>query len=362
LNTNFTVLDSFIDSIAILNKSGDIIYTNKAWKTFSKENSGNFEKTDCNNNYINLCRKVTGEEFQNANEAANGIQMTIQREIQTFEMEYPCHSKTEQRWFILRATPLSNNSDLTITSHINVTKRKLAEETVEDKNRQLTMINERLNATIYKISHDIQGPLASIEGLVNITKTEEDSKHIKSFFIILEKSISSLKNYIQSTLNMSSSKNDPINFKALIDDYLEFIKFNEALSFINIETEIIQNDDFYSDKIEVASVISNIINNSIKYYDNKKTTKNIFISIKTSKTEAIISIKDNGIGIDKDLISKIFELNFQVNKNSNYGSGIGLHMVRKSIEFLNGHITVDSILGIGTETIITIPNLKQTTN
>lgn len=360
MNTNFTILDSFVDSIAILDKNGDIIYTNNAWKTFSLENSGDFNKTDCNNNYIKLCKKVTGEEFQNASEAANGIQKIIKREQPIFEMEYPCHSKTERRWFILRVMPLYKNSDLTITSHINVTKRKLAEETVEEKNTQLTIINERLNSTIYKISHDIQGPLASIEGLVNITKTNKDNKNILSCFILLEKSVLSLKKYIQNTLQMSLTKNDNINFKALVDDYIEFIQFNEALSFINIETNVDQTSNFYSDKIEVTSVISNIINNSIKYYDKKKSTKNIFITIKTNKTEAVISIKDNGIGIDKDLISNIFELNFQVNKNSNYGAGIGLHMTRKSIEYLNGNIKVDSILGIGTETIITIPNNKQT--
>jgi signal transduction histidine kinase len=358
LNTNFSILDSIVDSIAILDKSGNIIYTNLAWKTFSIENSGDLKKTDCNNNYIDLCKKVTGIDVQNATEAATGIEKVMRREIEFFEMEYACHSPKERRWFILRATSLSN-SEQTLTSHINVTKRKLAEEAAEEKNTQLTRVNERLKATIYKISHDIQSPLSSIEALVGLTRSEENNKNINTYFSMIEKSISGLKNYIKNTLQITASKTEQIDFKGIVNDYLESIKFNEAMKFVTIKTDISQTNDFYSEKSEITSIISNIVNNSIKYYDGKKPTSTISITIKTNNTLAIISVKDNGIGIDKDLISKIFDLNFQVNKNSNSGSGIGLYMVRKSLDNLNGTITVDSTLGVGTESIITIPNLKS---
>lgn len=358
LNANFTILDSIVDSIAILDKSGNIIYTNLAWKNFSLKNYGDLKKTDCNNNYLKLCKKVTGEEFQNASEAADGIEKVIHREKEIFEMEYPCHSASEYRWFILRATALSK-TDLTITSHINVTKRKLAEEEIEEKNNQLTSVNERLKATIYKISHDIQSPLSSIEALVGLTRSEEDNKNINTYFSMIEKSISGLKNYIKNTLQITASKTELIDFKTIVNDYIESIKFNEGMKLITIKTNITQTNDFYSEKSEIDSIISNVINNSIKYYDIKKIKKTISITIKINNTNAFISIKDNGIGIDKDLISKIFDLNFQVNKNSNSGSGIGLYMVRKSLDNLNGTITVDSTLGEGTESIINIPNLKS---
>jgi len=97
MDKKFSILNSFIDSIAVINKDGLIVYTNTAWKSFSTENNGNLNKTDCGINYLELCNKVTGEEFQNANEAKNGIIKIINKEINSFELEYPCHSENEKR-------------------------------------------------------------------------------------------------------------------------------------------------------------------------------------------------------------------------------------------------------------------------
>ena len=359
----FAILDSFIDSMSIIDLKGEIIFTNKAWKKFSIENSGNFNETDCGINYLDLCKKVTGQELQNAIEAKKGIEKVIKRKSPIFELEYPCHSADEQRWFIMRACPLLPDNGLTMISHINVTKRKLAEEKVEKRNKQLKIINDRLDTTMLKIVHDIQGPLNSIEGLLDLTRYEGQNQTISPYFSLIEKSVSNLKGFIQDTLNLSVSKSTPlielVDFRAILNVFFESIKYDELLKNIKIETNINQHVDFYSDKNEIASILSNLISNSLKYYDKKKSEPCIIITIEVNKIEASMSIKDNGIGISNDMISHIFDLNFQMKKGTSSGSGVGLYLVRKSISFINGKIHVNSTLGVGTETFITIPNLDQ---
>jgi signal transduction histidine kinase len=361
MEQSFDILNSFVDSIAIVNADGDIMYTNHAWKQFSIENSGSLSKTDRGVNYLELCKKVTGEELQNATDALVGICEVIKRERHIFEMEYPCHSDNERRWFILRCTPLKEETNLTIISHVNVSKRKLAEEVVEKKNEQLVEINKRLHNTNFKIAHDIQSPLNSIEGLINLSRDAELDQSISSYFTLIEKSVSNLKEYILETLNIAKSnvKTEPVNFKTVFNDFYESVKYAGIPSKIKIKNDISQDSEFYTYKTEIISVISNLIGNSLKYYDAAKDKSFIEVSIHSNDHEARISVKDNGIGINEDVISKIFDLNFQVNKSLVGGSGIGLNLVKKSVELMNGSIHVSSEFGIGTEFTCVIPNLKE---
>lgn len=359
MENNFTILNSIIDSISIINKNGEIIFSNTAWKKFSVMNSGTLEKTDCGVNYLEICKKVTGEELDNAVSAVIGIEKIIRRELDIFELEYPCHSENERRWFIMRVAPFTENNELTIISHINITARKIAEETIEEKNSQLNLINEKIQSAIYKIIHDIQSPLSSIEGLINLTKIEKDQHSQDSYLSLIEKSVVNLKKHIQSTLKNSTSlsKIESITFKELLNEFYESIKYIETLNKIDYRVNITQNCDFYSHKDGIKSIISNIVSNSLKYYDKTKQESYIIIQIDVDKKNAIISIKDNGIGISEKAINKIFDMYYTVTKNSSIGTGIGLRIVKDSVNKLNGSITVNSTLGQGSEFIITIPNL-----
>lgn len=93
---NFNILDSVPDSMAVINRRGQIIFTNKAWSNFSVENSGDLSRTGVNTNYLSTCESVKGEETRMAMEAKKGIQQVINRKVEKFELEYPCHSPTEK--------------------------------------------------------------------------------------------------------------------------------------------------------------------------------------------------------------------------------------------------------------------------
>ena len=361
MERSFAILNSFSDSIAIVNRTGEIIFTNDAWRLFSKENSGNSVKTDQGVNYLDLCEKVNGEEFQNAHEAAIGIDKVIKRELPVFEMEYPCHSFDEKRWFIMRCIPLKESAELTIISHINITNRKIAEEFVDKKNDQLSEINKRLKTTIYKIGHDIQGPLNSMEGLINLSKIEESESTIRTYFSYIEKSVLNLKEFTQETISLATStaKIEVIKFDMIVNDIFESVKYSEHYKQIELKKDINQISEFFSYKSEIVSIISNVIYNSLKYYDKRKKKSILSISINSNDTEAHISIKDNGIGINRDNVAKIFDLNFQVNKDQINGFGVGLNLVKKSIQFINGSLNVQSEIGEGSEFTFIIPNLKE---
>lgn len=364
LSYQFDILNSFSDSIAVIESNGQILFTNYTWKHFSNNNSGDIDKTSEGVNYFDVCNNTKGEDQSLAADAVNGILKVINGKLNVFELEYPCHSQHERRWFILRATPIEGLANLTLLSHINITKRKIAEELVEKRNYQLSQINSRLNSSMYKIVHDIQGPLNSVQGLVNLSKTEKGIQNTKRILALIETSVLKLKEFIQEMLKVAGSnlKNDSIEFKTIIGKFHESIKHSEILKVVEIKFDINQSTEFINDKPEVVSIISNLINNSLKYYDPKKAKPIVIVSVAVSQEGAKISVKDNGIGIKREFLSKVFELNFQAGDNIHGGAGIGLYLVKEAVKSLNGQIDIRSKIGEGTEVIIVLPNKSNFKN
>lgn len=362
IHSAFSILNSFHDSIAVLNFDGEILFTNNSWEEFSKQNSGAIQKTGLGVNYLSVCKNTTGKEKDLAMKCYDGILSVIQNANTVFELEYPCHSQNEKRWFILRVNRLCGTNDLILTSHINITHRKSAENLVQFKNEQLQNINERLNLSIYKIAHDIQGPLNSVEGLIHLSKAEKNQTEIEENLQLIEKSVGNLKEYIRNTLRLSSQSNEPItkfDLNDLIENIIASISTFASLKNVTINFTASQKIILYTEKSELLSVISNLITNSIKYSDPDKIHSRVQIKSEIKNEEVILSIKDNGLGIPTEKLSQIFEMNFKTDMNSSIGHGIGLYMVKKSIENLNGTITVNSDYGKCTEFVIKLPLDKK---
>jgi len=358
MNEDFYILDSIKESAAVIDSDGFIIFVNKAWKLFSKDNDGNPTKTNVGINYLSICDRGIGDEADLMMNASSGIRKVIAGKKETFELEYPCHSPFKKKWFTLRASKLLTDNKLTLVLHIDITKRKLVEIEVEKNNEKIQIINERLNSAIYKIVHDIQSPLNSIIGIVNLSKKESDIGLIKTYMDLINKSSINLNSFINETLHYisSSSVYDYLDFNVLLQEQLETIEPLLKENSIEIRLDLGENNTFHTNPFEFRSVFANILTNALKYSDPKKAKKYIDIFFRVYEDKAILKIKDNGIGIREQDIPRLFEHNFQINKNSSSGVGLGLFMVKKSIILLEGSISVNSTFKIETEFTVEVPN------
>ncbi len=131
---NRAILDALNAHIAVLDQTGKIILVNAAWERFAKENGdANLRHTGVGINYRTVCRRVKGEARKIALEALAGIEAVLAGKLEQFSsLEYPCHSKQNERWFLLYVTPMPRAIGGVVVAHINITERKQAEE----KNRQ----------------------------------------------------------------------------------------------------------------------------------------------------------------------------------------------------------------------------------
>lgn len=138
-NSNFlrSILNSVTEHIVVIDHQGDIRFVNQAWVTFGEQNSCKISGDQWQTiNYLNVCDASgrRGEAFGKS--AAKGIRHVIDNGSSQFRTEYPCHSRTEKRWFVMTVTPLNlDGLPYFAISHQNVTERKLAEDHVRNLSR-----------------------------------------------------------------------------------------------------------------------------------------------------------------------------------------------------------------------------------
>ncbi|HEX3035949.1 MAG TPA: sigma 54-interacting transcriptional regulator [Thermodesulfobacteriota bacterium] len=137
------ILSSLTAHITVLDSDGNIIAVNSAWERFARENGGStLIRTGVGMNYLEVCQNASGESAEEAHRAYVGIQSVLDGSLEEFILEYPCHSPTEKRWFLLYATPFYTKQGGAIISHINITSRIRAEKALREMYIKLEKSNE----------------------------------------------------------------------------------------------------------------------------------------------------------------------------------------------------------------------------
>ena len=118
--------------IAIVDSSGTIVAVNQAWQDFAASNGAIVSKVMEGTNYFEVCDSATGDQSGHAAAFAEGIRSIFSGQREELEMEYPCHSPTELRWFVGRVMPLTNGSSpLAVVIHENITEREQMKQQLE---------------------------------------------------------------------------------------------------------------------------------------------------------------------------------------------------------------------------------------
>ena len=226
--------------------------------------------------------------------------------------------------------------------------------------QELKESNEQLEIFVYKASHDIKGPLRSIIGLTNIGREDVKDPVALNYFDHILQSTKKLDKLLLDLLEVTKVKQatvilENINFKEMVKDSLA--SFNHLPDFdqMQFKINIQDNGKFLLDKKLLYSIIQNLIENPIKYSDSSKPESYLSIDIQASEKGATLKFSDNGLGIPQEYQSKVFDMFYKINEKSN-GTGLGLYIVKTSVEKLKGKIRVESQEGIGTTFIVEFLN------
>ena len=235
---------------------------------------------------------------------------------------------------------------------------------VKVESEELRKTNIQLENFVYSVSHDLRAPLSSMKGVIEITQEETSEELTREHMGLLKGSIEKLDHFILDVLDYCRSKRlemkaDQIDFKMMIDDIADNLKhMNQNESNVDIKVKVEQDITFCSDKVGVSIVLSNLVSNAIRYRDRNSNQSFVNIEVTATDEKANIVVKDNGIGISKELQGKIFDMFYRISDETD-GTGLGLFLVKETIDKLHGQIKVESELGKGSVFRILIPNINN---
>jgi two-component system phosphate regulon sensor histidine kinase PhoR len=220
------------------------------------------------------------------------------------------------------------------------------------------------------MTHEFKTPLATISLAVDALRNEKvltDPAKTKYFNNIIKEENIRMNKHVETILQaaLMDKQELQLNLSRLsvhemiqnaVDNYQLQLhdKDGEIQLLLNAKTDTIQ-----ADEVHFANMLSNLIDNAIKYSDNKPR---IVVSTHSTKNHLVIRVADNGIGMSKESVKRIFEKFYRAhtgNLHNVKGFGLGMSYVKNVIDAHKGRIKVDSTLGKGSVFTIEVPLVKE---
>jgi signal transduction histidine kinase len=294
-----------------------------------------------------------GQEINRKNHdlAAQNEELTAQNE----EMVAQRETITEQNLMLNEA---KKNLQL-----INQSLEQVVHQRTEKLNETIHKLNKtikELDAFVYSASHDLIAPLKSVMGLVELARRQNNQEELGSYIDHIEQSIKKLEdviiNMIQYSQNSSLEvKHEGVDLYELIQECLADIKFLPGMEMMSFELNLNKDTIVMSDRSRLKIILNNLIGNSVKYRDDRKNSNRVRITFEKEETIWKLEIYDNGIGIDEKYLNRVFEMFYRATGRSQ-GSGLGLYIVKETVERLHGNVHVESEKDEWTKFTIEIPH------
>jgi PAS domain S-box-containing protein len=234
----------------------------------------------------------------------------------------------------------------------DISVRKRAEENIRNMNEKLRLINSEKDKLFSIISHDLRSPLSSFIGLTEIMAKRGhklNQAEQKKFSDSMHTSATNLYGLLENLLLWSRTKQGTlgfllqrINLRQIVNEAISSLETTAAEKNIIMVSHISAETEVDADINSLQTIIRNLTSNAIKF---TKHGGNISITSKPDKDKTQISITDTGIGMDSDMISKLFRIDGYINRQGTEGepsTGLGLLLCHELVEKHGGKITVES--------------------
>ncbi len=259
----------------------------------------------------------------------------------------------------------SPNPGYFATIFVDITERRQNEEALKENEAHLRELVATKDKFFSIIAHDLKSPFNSILGLSNLLVEqiqEQNFDGIEEYARIIQKSSTTVFNLLMNLLEWARSQTGRMDFSpeyielgALINGVIELSNESAHQKSITIIKELPRNLLVFADKAMINTILRNLISNAIKF---TYPSGQIIISAEKMLNELKISISDNGIGIKKEAICKLFRIdenNIKMGTQNEMGTGLGLILCKEFIEKHGGKIWVESEVGKGSKFSFTIP-------
>lgn len=241
----------------------------------------------------------------------------------------------------------------------DISERKLSEQNLLDANTELEEF-------AYRTSHDLRAPLVSSIALIDICdeaiKNNEVSMATESL-VHIKSSLSKLESLVHDILQLTETKqlsedSAVVNIKETVSDILVDLAHMPNFARLKVIPDYSDDATIYTKKSRLALIFSNLISNAIKYLDSSKSDSYLKISCFEQEEKFWVTFEDNGIRIPEHKQQYVFQMFTRFHPKISYGSGLGLYMMKKSADILDGEMTYQDS-GQGSVFSLSLPLIRK---
>jgi PAS domain S-box-containing protein len=221
---------------------------------------------------------------------------------------------------------------------------------------ELQRLNHEIDTLVYHASHDIRAPLTTILGLTHLITLDNPTSTTGEYNSMIQEQIRHLDSLLKSLVNITYNNKtelrcEHIDFEQEVGTILR--EFRPQYPAVKVITEYEGGGKLFSDLSRVSIVLKNLIGNAFRYHNQQIENPCVKININSQGEKTIITIADNGIGIDKPYLEKIFSMFFKAERGS---TGLGLYIVKSVVDKLGGTLGVESERWKGSMFTVVLPN------
>jgi signal transduction histidine kinase len=286
-------------------------------------------------------------------------QMAMEREL------FGRHKEGREIPVEIGLTPISgHDGHFIMATIIDITERKQSEARIRAQNEQLLRLNEDLTQFAYSASHDLKAPLATIQGLLNFALQDIDKGDLDEVITNLRRAhdmSTELATRVEDVLGLAKADQmeelwQQVNLSGILSKIKERFVQHMCEHDVAVQVELHGIDFLHTEPTRFTQIMENLISNGIKYASPNQGQRFVRVETRKISDHIQITVSDNGIGIPQNRHHDVFKMFKRFAKN-NHGSGLGLALVKKHVDFFKGHIEFNSSEN-GTQFIIQIPNVE----
>ncbi|MEO1053690.1 MAG: PAS domain-containing sensor histidine kinase [Bacteroidota bacterium] len=241
----------------------------------------------------------------------------------------------------------------------DITEQRRSQEIIRNKNEEIYKISNELDQFMYRASHDLRAPICSVLGLVHLMKQDSEDDHFPEYLNMIESSVFKLDGFVKDLINFSRNSHtrvasEKVNLGHLIEEVYEDLRYMKDRDKIKFDIQVIGQPCVETDTRRLKIVLLNLISNAIKHHDLNQNTPYIEVLVHGMADKVYINVEDNGPGISKESKDKVFNMFYRANTKAT-GSGLGLYIVKETVDKLGGHVSLVSSKSGGSKFIVELP-------
>jgi two-component sensor histidine kinase/AmiR/NasT family two-component response regulator len=334
-NFSRAILNSVSAEIAVIDADGIIVAVNRAWRDFAHPESlpccpGSCDESNCGvgMNYLSVCSSGRDDALGNDNSVHKGILSVLDRTLPNFDLEYPCHSLQQKRWFHMSVTPFENGEGGAVISHMEISARKLVEA-------DLRVALQEKNVLIKEVHHRVKNNLQVVTSLLRLEAARAYKDEAKAVLDNMQNRIKTLALMHEFLYRKSEFSSVDLNAYLREVSVLIFRSMNKETAPVSLVFDLMGLPVSIDQATCCGLIVNELICNSLRHAFPDGRIGQICVGLRTSEIpdQLWLSVHDNGVGLSSDFADKRQQ-------------ALGLELVTSLAQQIGGELQIEQSAGL----------------